>query len=260
MSQDGEQVAYVALSSARPRLENVSIWDVHANRRRQVFEAGTIWSISWAPGGRRLAVIADRIAGRERNLYVVDLNSMTTSQLSHGPLQVGSREYSVSNTAPPSWNQDGSRLAVETRSSSEPSEQESSSILVWELATNQFWKLSDGVDPAWSPAGDVIAFFSASRQTCFTIKPDGSGRTMLFSVAEGKFGSNSLPLFFPVVWSPDGMQLIFHQWVEADLVTDVYRFDLKTGKPKRLGRTELQVVNWSILGDRSHESTALPQQ
>jgi Tol biopolymer transport system component len=245
LSPDGRRIAYVHLSSAQPRREGINIYDRDSHQQKQVFEANLIWSISWAPGGDRLAVIADTADEPGHSLYVLDLTSNIPSLVNHGALNLEGKPFVISNYAAPSWNGAGDELALEVRSAGALAENSASSaVALWDLRTNQIRKLSDGTNPAWSQAKDVIAFFEPSRQKCFTIKPDGSEKRLLFALGMNGFYSQKSLLSFPVVWSPDGNQLIFHQWVDADLITDVYRLDLRGGKPKFLGRSEVQVVDW----------------
>lgn len=243
LSQDGRQLAYVSLSSSQPRKEAVNIYDLSTRVGRRVFEAEVIWSVSWAPDGNRLAIIADRATDQEHNPYIVDVTSNAFKQLTH--LTLGGRSYAVSGHAHPSWNTDSTQLAVEMQAVTENAQSgTATAIVLWNVQMNEFHKLADGVDPSWSPSGDEIAFFEPSRRKCFTVRPDGSHKKLFFAVGKRPFGLSSAPLFYPVVWSPDGKHLLFHQWVDADIVSNVYELDLTTGRPKFLSRTELQVVNW----------------
>ena len=245
LSPEGGRIAYVHLSSTQPRREGINIYDHDGHKEKEVFQANLIWAVSWAPDGQRVAAIADTTGEPGHNLYVVDLTSNATSRLSHGALNLGGKQYILSNHAAPSWNGAGNQLAVEVQSASSPAENSASrAIIVWDIQTNEVHRVADGTDPAWSQAKDVIAFFEPSRQRCFTVRPDGSERTLLFTLGRKGFTSKLSLLSFPVVWSPDGNQLIFHQWVDADLITNVYRLDLRSGKPRFLGRSEVQVVDW----------------
>src|SRR5215471_11339369 len=237
LSPDARSIAYVHLTNGQPRREAVSLYNLDDQIQKIVFEAEVIWGISWAPGGERLALVADRAPDQGHNLYIVDLRSKAVTQLGHGTVHIDGNEYTISNHAPPSWSQVGSQLAVGVRSTHEQAENRAAgSIVLWDIEANQFRKLTDGVDPSWSPAGDVIAFFETSRQKCFTIRTDGSEKRLLFALGKRPFPSMPAPLFYPVVWSPDGKQLLFHQWVDADLITDTYRLDLVNGKLSFIGR------------------------
>ena len=247
LSPDARHIAYVHLSSAKPRREGIDIYDREKRAEKEVFQASLIWAISWAPGGDRLAVVADALDEDERvhNLYLVDVASGAVTKLNQGLLTIGEKQYMVSNYVAPSWNTGGNRLALEVRNAGALAENSNNStVVLWDIQTNEIRKLVDGVSPAWSQARDVIAFFDPSRQKCFAVKPDGSEQKLLFALGTKGFSSRLSLLSFPVVWSPDGNQLIFHQWVDADLVTDVYRLDLKTNKLKFLSRSEVQVVDW----------------
>lgn len=245
LSPEGRRIAYTHLASVQPRREGIKIYDRDSRNEREVFQANVIWGISWAPTGDRVAVIADVADEPGHNLYLIDLTSSKHTQLSHGILNLDGIQYTLSSHAAPSWNATGNRLAVEVRIAGAKAENSSSSaVVLWDIQTNEVRKLTDGVDPAWSQAKDVIAFFEPSRQKCFTVRPDGSEKRLLFALGTKGFGSKLSLLSFPVVWSPDGNQLIFHQWVDADLITDVYRFDLLSGRDTYIGRSEVQVVNW----------------
>jgi len=245
LSPDGSRIAYVRVTSVKPRREAINIYDRATSKEQEVFQSEMIWSVSWDPRGDRLAVIADKASEPGHNLYLLDLASNAVSQVTHGPIKLADRTYTVSNHGAPSWNSAGSQLAMELRIAGEQAENSTSSVIVLlNLETNEFVKLSEGVDPAWSPAQDLIAFFEPSRKKCFTIRSNGNEKKLLFALGEKGFPSRSALLVFPVVWSPDGRELLFHQWVDADLITDVYRLDLTNGRPKFLSRSEVQVVNW----------------
>lgn len=245
LSPDGQRVAYVHLSVAQPRKEAIHISDRSDHSEKEVFQANLVWSIAWSPTGDQLAVIADMAGEAGHNLYVIVLTTGKQTQLSHGLLNLGESPYTVSSHAAASWNGAGNKLAVELRAVGAHAENSGSGVVaLWDTQTGEVHKLADGIDPSWSQAKDVIAFFETSRQRCFTVRPDGSEKKLLFALETKGFGSKLRLLTFPVVWSPDGSQLIFHQWVDADLITDIYRLDLRSGKPKFLARSEVQVVNW----------------
>lgn len=245
LSPDGKRVAYVHLSSVKPRREGINIYDREKRREKELFQANLIWAVSWAPDGDRLAVVADEKDGQVHNLYLVEVASSAVTKLSQGLLTIGDKQYIVSNYAAPSWDASTKRLAVEVRNASALAENSNNSaVVLWDIQTNEIKKLVDGVNPAWSQAREVIAFYDPSRQKCFAVKPDGSGKTLLFELGMKGFSSRLSRLSFPVVWSPDGNQLIFHQWVDADLITEVYRLDLRSNKLKFLSRSEVQVVDW----------------
>lgn len=245
LSRDGSRVAFAHLASIRPHREAIAVFDIAAQTQRDVFTARAVWGISWSPDGSRLAVVADE-AGSGHNVYLIDLPSDSARQLTHGTVDLAGASYTVSDYAPPSWGPVGAELALEFRRAGPGANNGAAgAIVVWELDSNHFRKLADGVEPSWSPAGDRIAFFDAERQNCFSVQPDGSQKSLLFSSTRGFLGAGGgAPLFFPVVWSPEGNRILWHEWADADLRTEIYQRDLETGKVKHVGRSELQVVNW----------------
>lgn len=246
LSHDRKRVALVHLKSVRPRQEAVSVVELATGAAKDVFTAPAIWGVSWSPADDHVAVIADAPPQQGHNIYVIEMKSGASRQLSHGPVAFDGVSYLVSDYVPPSWSPAGTKLAVEIRRIGPGAGNSSAgAIAVWDLQSERAVKVAEGVEPSWSPAGERIAFFDPSRKKCFVIKPDGAGRKVLFSATRGLLGlGGRAPLFYPVVWSPDGSSLIFHEWSDADLIAEVYKFDLAKAKARRLGRSELQVVNW----------------
>lgn len=245
LSGDGGRIAFVHLKSLHPRREAIGVFDLSAGTEKDVFLAATVWGVSWSPDGNRLAVLADQDGDTGHQAHVIDVASALL-QTSPACVRVSGEEYMVSDYTPPSWSPDGTKLALELRRSGPGANNGTAAIVaIWDLRTRKIHKLADGVDPSWSPRGDVIAFFASSRRHCYSIKADGTERRLVFSATKGLLGiGGRTPLFYPVVWSPDGRRLVFHEWVDADLTTEVYELDLSARKTRHVGRSELQVVNW----------------
>jgi Tol biopolymer transport system component len=243
LSHDGNRIAFVHLASAQPRREAIGILDVATGATTDVFTASAIWGISWSAHDGRLAAVADADEPGH-NIYLIDLAARSSHQLTHGKLDFTGVSYMVSDHAPPSWNPNGEEIAMELQRFGGVRSGPQSVVAVWEIGSNQVRKLADGVEPSWSPAGDSISFFDPERMNCFAIKPDGSDRKLLFSASKGFLSGGRAPMFFPVVWSPDGKRVLWHEWVDADLQTEIYELDLATGRSRRVGKSELQVVNW----------------
>lgn len=243
LSPDARSIAYVRLKSGQPRLEVISVYDVSSTNEKELFPAEMIWGISWSPDGKRLAVVADRAPEQSHNLYLINAAPDSLAQLTHGMLELEGAKYIVSDHAPPSWNATGTLLAVEVRPEPAKTTQRSA-IVLWDVAANRVHKLAEGINPSWSPAQDLIAFMDPDAKKCFTIKSDGSDQKLLFAMGQGRFKSPLSAFFFPPVWSPDGKQLLFHKLADADMVIDIYKFDLLTGKTQHLSKADVQVVNW----------------
>jgi Tol biopolymer transport system component len=244
LSHRGEKIAYVHVASERPRREAAAIYDVASGATRDVFEAAVIWSVAWSPDDSRLAAVADEAGSKGRSLYLIRPDMGQPAEGVYLNMDIKGVEYELSNYAPPSWSNSGDRLAIEFRRKGTAAGRGAAGMIgIWNPETKQLTKLADGVEPSWSPVEDEIAYFSPKRNKCVAVKA-GEAQRVLFSVGKRGAGAGRGPLFFPIVWSADGKQVIFHQWVDADLITDVYRLDLTTGKSKKVARSELQVVGW----------------
>lgn len=250
LAHKGGHIAYVRLLSAQPHREAVSLYDLSTGKQEDVFDAPAIWAVSWSPMDDRLAVVAQTtplsaFAG-DSDLYVVDPSARRAAHVTRGPFVLQAVTYTVSPHTAPSWSPSGGKLAIEAlRAGSGREDPTARAVAVFDLQTNAIRKLADGANPSWSPSADVIAYLDPAGSKCFTVHSDGAGQKELFAAQGGFFRTGRrAPIFFPVVWSPFGDQLLFHQWVDTDLVLDVYRFDLKTAKAAMIGRGELQVVDW----------------
>lgn len=245
LSHDGKHLAFVRLASARPRSEVVSILDVETRAEREVFSAAMVWGISWSSDDDQLAVTADPDAPGQHALTLIEQASGTAKRLLDRGVEIDGARYNLSDYSPVSWNRDNTRLAIEFRRTGfGASNGSSGAIVLWDLKSGTFHKLSDGVEPSWSPGGDAVAFFDGMRQTCYLANADGGEKKLLFASTKGPLPAGRSPLVFPVAWSPDGTNLIFHEWVDADLAVNVYQLNLALGKATRVGKSELQVVAW----------------
>lgn len=245
LSHRGERIAYVHVLPGQPRREAIAVYDVAAGKATDVFESAAVWSVAWSPDDARLAAVADGDTAEGRNVYLIVPDAGQPAERMHVRLDINNVEYQVSNYSTPSWEPGGKRLALELRRRGMGAGNSSSSVIgVLDLDTKAAKELAEGVEPSWSPVGDEVAYFARDRKRCFGVKADTGEKRLLFSVGRLGAGAGRGPLFYPVVWSPDGSQLLFHQWADPDLITNIYKVDLATGKAKKMGRTEIQVVNW----------------
>lgn len=250
LSHHGTRLAYVRLQSASPHREAISIYDFVTGKQTDVFDAVAVWAISWSPTDDWLAIVAQSnplsASPGESDLYVSDLATKRNSRLTRGGFALKTGSYTVSTHSAPSWSRSQGKIALEAQPSGSDGKSSSGNVIaIFDLQSAGFTRLTDGANPSWSPSGDVIAFLDTAGTKCFTIKPDGTDVKELFTSQGGFLTTGGrAPIFFPVVWSPKGDELLFHQWVDTDLVLDVYRFTLATAKSSLIGRGELQVVDW----------------
>lgn len=244
LSRDGKELAYVRLLNAVPREEALAILNLEIGSSADVFRAETIWAASWSRDGRRVAVIADQKDSPFHQLTIVDRDSGGAQPIVIRTLNVAGVLANVSNAAAPSWSPDNSKLAIELYTDRERGPGGKSVVAVLDLQDRSAHTIADGFAPSWSPSGQV-AFLDESRRRCMVVAAEGSRPEVLFNAPRGfLIPGKGAPLFFRTVWSPDGRHMLFHQWVDADLVTDVYDFDFVRQKAVRIATSELQVVDW----------------
>ena len=148
------------------------------------------WPV-WSPDGSKIAFNRWQEKNRRYLLFVARTD--------------GSQQRRVADDSagPPAitWSPDGTHLAYQTFTS------QTWGVTVVELATGTKSVFDDATSPAWSPAGDRIAFAGrrSDHPECgreiFTAAPDGSDRVQ---VTDDAFADDSVP-----VWSPDGRQIAF---------------------------------------------------
>ena len=121
-------------------------------------------------------------------------------------------ELNVGDTQP-AWSPDGSQLAVVTHWAG------NDGIMAMQPDGSLAHMLTnDGGDnaPAWSPDGTRLAFVNANQ--LLTVNADGSGRTMLFALANGWLARPS--------WSPDGTQIAFSAYSPDDTADGIDVYDV----------------------------------
>jgi hypothetical protein len=156
---------------------------------------------AWSPDGRRIAYVAPG-AGGANDLYAVDADGANAGRITWTD--------GVDETSP-SWAPDGKRLVVERAATVVTVRADGSGERV----------LASGWEPAWSPAGDRIAFTNGDD---LYLVPAGRG-------APRKLTSTPAPESAPA-WSPDGRRLAYVS--EETGAADIHVLDLRSGRITRL--------------------------
>ena len=139
---------------------------------------------AWSPAASRIAFTVGDAAA---TLWVMNADGSQPRQLTPSAT---SGNFAVGR---PSWSPDGTRIAF--------AESYRGEVYIVEADGSGMTRITSSggdVDPAWSPDGDLIAV--ANGASIFTVRPDGSDRTLYFRVT----GSPPEGGIRDLAWSPDG--------------------------------------------------------
>lgn len=138
--------------------------------------------LNWSWDSQRLVFEQAPWGTRGYTIYVVNRDGSRLRKVSDGGGHGG-----------PSWSPNGTTILI--------GDAETEKIVVMDVAGTR--RTLSGLDdrdrdPAWSPDGEFIAFFSG--QNLFVMSPNGKGRQQLTS---------DIPVFDQVKWSPDAKRIGF---------------------------------------------------
>jgi Tol biopolymer transport system component len=201
-SPDGRQLAYLSLQGG---VQSLWLMDADGRNRRVINIAATgdaeTAALAWSPRGDSIAFTA--LVGNRQSIFTVDVASGAQRQIT----------ATGSSASSPAWSPDGSEM-----------------VFAWSLVANQDIFIADvdaatqplmretevqrvtsdyGMDanPAWSPDGEYIAFFSTR---------DGNSNIYVYDLATQdlrRITYNAARNITPA-WSPDGSALLFRTFVD----------------------------------------------
>jgi len=164
-------------------------------RRVLVAEEGTDVSPTWSRDGLRLAFWHQAARRGPWSLVVVDADGANRAVLTEG-IHLRAREDAFNQPSNLSWSPDSRQIAFAADVGA------GSSIFVASLGSRGATQLTDpalqALDPAWSPAGVVIAFQSDASGTLHVVAPDGTGEHRLSNLTQTTLWPD---------WAPDGSRL-----------------------------------------------------
>lgn len=104
-------------------------------------------------------------------------------------------------------------------------------INILDIETEQITALGTGVNAAWSPDGQWIAYLEFNG--IYLMATDGSGSELLVEHNNSREGEpRKYNNFAPIpLWSPDGQWLIYHRCDNAQKIPEdcgIYKFNIKT--------------------------------
>jgi dipeptidyl aminopeptidase/acylaminoacyl peptidase len=246
LSRDGKVAAYAAMRWGPGDKVAITTYSLVDHKRTVWAEGAYDGDVAISPDASKLAFFnrknKNHIEG-DNHLHIIDLK---TGQETLGP------EAPVCAPVDASWSPDSRLLAYDVLGE----------LRVWDAETGAVTKIAEGGAsvPAWSPSGEWIAYFWRrinADPTCqkvpaysghsevAVVHPDGTGRRTLFSELGTPDQQIHLFLFDRPVWSPDSQSiLINHLRRDEDGTVDIYLFDLKTLKLKKIFQHTTEVWGW----------------
>jgi dipeptidyl aminopeptidase/acylaminoacyl peptidase len=230
-SPDGRWIAFISDRDGKRQLYRIALGGGEAERITNTDEG--VGSFAFSPSGKQVAftmqdAVSEAMKDREKrwgdikiedqdqrftHLYVFDLESKSTRQLTKGNFVVGTFD----------WSPDGRQIAFDHRVTSDPSDGGTAdiSIVTVEGGQVQILAAQDGPDgnPRWSPDGTQLAFVTSMGNPSFYYT-----NSVIATIAPGGVSPRVLTKAFDedpnlIDWTPAGIHFSASQRTWSYLFT-----------------------------------------
>ena len=230
-SPDGQWIAFISDRDGKRQIYRIALGGGEAERLTSAEDGVT--SFAWSPSGTQMAItmqdaVSEAMKEREKrwgdlkiedqdqrytHLYVFDLESKSTRQLTKGNFVVGNID----------WSPDGRQIAFDHRVSSDPADSGTADISVVTVDSGQvqIFAALDGPDnnPRWSPDGTELAFVTAMGNPSYFYT-----NSFIAAIAPGGVSPRVLTKAFDedpslVDWTPKGIHFAASQRTWSHLFT-----------------------------------------
>jgi len=228
-SPDGQRLAFTTIDTEEPWGSDILTMKPNGKDVLPITHglASARWT-SWHPDGRRLAFTGKAEGADDWDVFVIDLDTETVTQLTD----------TDTDESAPAWSPDGAALLFTSRVDGRSQ--------VFRMAAdgggpvNLSDSTRDDWNPAWSPDGRQIVFYAAqdtSSDHLWVMRNDGTQQRQVTT--------GHLRDMFPS-WAPDGATIVFSR--QQTGTTGVYRMT-------PAGSVPVEVVDPAFYGRLSPDGT-----
>jgi hypothetical protein len=199
----------------------LGVYSIKEQKWKTYGDFDNIGTPAFSPDGSKIAFVArDPIKGYHMLMFDVATEKLTT--MTNVNVEDFRGKGGIPQKATLGWSPDGKRLVVELERTDK-----TSLIAVVDPSTGEVKPLGEGTYPAWSPAGEWIAYYDPPGERCMLVHPDGTGTKLARKVHSTFFSRRGYG--YAAVWSPVGKKLLLNE-VNEDRAVWVVLLDLETGR------------------------------